>query len=284
MTTTTTRGPDLDQSKYSDGEIRPSWSRPDLYVDSGHRSIFERTDAIPGWQMPGDTYKIYELAHYCGDVILEIGTFSGRSAVVAVEGALSNPERRAPCFFSIDIHPDYVQRGYNSLAARGLDRHGAFFLGGLGPFVEEFSISPTMVFVDGDHRYAGIKDDLALLAKYLRPGVPVLCHDYLNTDNGKPEMGVRQAVDEWVRDGFATLMGSFGCSGLLVTTEKCTGKSYDGPEISLAKLQAKTRKSNALPSKSTLVASSAGTLTFREWLASNIPFARRIWRWFRGRA
>jgi hypothetical protein len=101
-TTTTTRaiGPDLDQSEYSDGEIRPSWSRQELYVDPGHRSIFERTDNIPGWQMPGDTYKIYEMAHYCGDVILEIGTFSGRSAVVAIEGALSNPKRRSPCFFS----------------------------------------------------------------------------------------------------------------------------------------------------------------------------------------
>jgi hypothetical protein len=245
MTTATTMpamGPSVDQSEYSDGEIRPSWRRPELYVDPGHRSIFERTDNIPGWQMPGDTYKIYEMAHYCGDVILEIGTFRGRSAVVAVEGALSNPKRRSPCFFSIDISHGSVKRGYASLAARGLDRYGAFFLGGLGRFIEEFSISPTMVFVDGDHRYAGVKSDLALLAKYLQPGVPILCHDYLNTDNGKPEMGVRQAVDEWVRDGFGRLMGSFGCSALLITTDKCTGKSYDRPEASLVMLQSKTKR------------------------------------------
>jgi Methyltransferase domain len=95
-----------------------------------------------------------------------------------------------------------------------------FFVGGLGSFIEEFSISPTMVFVDGDHRYAGIKNDLELLARYLQPGVSVLCHDYLNTDNGKPEMGVRQAVDEWVRDGFARPMGSFGCSVLLIANRK----------------------------------------------------------------
>jgi hypothetical protein len=198
--------------------------------------------------------------------------------VVAVEGALSNPERHSPCFFSIDINPDYVQRGYDTLAARGLDRYGAFFLGGLGPFIEEFSISPTMVFVDGDHSYAGIKDDLALLAKYLQPGVPILCHDYLNTDNGKPEMGVRQAVDEWVRDGFGRLMGGFGCSGLLVTTEKCTGKSCDEPEASLIRLQTKRRK--------TQIGQAAGAPTathaFRQWVASNIPFARRIWRLLKG--
>jgi hypothetical protein len=272
-------GPDLDQSEYSDGEIRPSWSRPELHVDPGHRSIFERTDNIPGWQMPGDTYKIYETAHYCGDVILEIGTFSGRSAVVAVEGALSNPERRSTCFFSIDIDPAYAQRGYDSLAARGLDRFGAFFLGGLGPFIDEFSISPTMVFVDGDHRYAGIKDDLARLAKYLRPGIPILCHDYLNTDNGKPEMGVKQAVDEWVRDGYARSMGSFGCTALLVTTDKCTGVFCDGPEESLALLQAKTKVRSPQAGR----AAPAVMLPLREWAASNIPFARRIWRQLKGR-
>jgi hypothetical protein len=269
IATTPAIGPDLDQSKYSDGEIRPSWSRPDLYVDPGHRSIFERTDNIPGWQMPGDTYKIYELAHYCGDVILEIGTFSGRSAVVAVEGALSNPERHSPCFFSIDISPGYVQRGYDSLAERGLDRYGAFFLGGLGPFIEEFSISPTMVFVDGDHRYAGIKSDLALLAKCVQPGVPILCHDYMNPDNGKPELGVRQAVDEWVRDGFGKLIGVFGCSALLIATDKCTGKSYDRPAAALAKLQARRAQF------ARMMMPSPG---FREWVASNVPFARRIWR------
>jgi len=276
--TTHAIGPDLDQSKYSDGEIRPSWSRPELYVDSGHRSIFDRTDKIPGWQLPGDTYKIYEVAHYCGDVILEIGTFSGRSAVVAVEGALSNPERRSTCFFSIDINPAYAQRGYDSLAARGLDRFGAFLLGGLGPFVEEFSISPTMVFVDGDHRYAGIKDDLARLAKYLQPGVPILCHDYLNSDNGKPEMGVKQAVDEWVRDGYARSMGSFGCTVLLVTTDKCTGRFYDRPGESLAKLQAKREKSRSAEAGSALQMSPVA----REWVASNIPMARRIWRLLKG--
>jgi len=285
MTTSSMRsgGPDLDQSQHQDGEIRPSWSRTDLYVDAGHRSIYDRTDNIPGWQMPGDTYKIYELAHYCGDVILEIGTFSGRSAVVAVEGALSNPKRLSPCFFSIDINPDYVQRGYGALAARGLDRYGGFFLGGLRPFVDEFSISPTMVFVDGDHRYAGIKDDLALLANYLQPGVPILCHDYLNSDNGKPEMGVRQAVDEWVRDGFGRLIGGFGCSALLITSDKCTGGSCDGPEESLQKLRAKTRKADSAQVAKTGVAS-LGARSFREWVALNVPFARRIWRYVKGRS
>jgi hypothetical protein len=275
ITATRAIAPDLDQSKYADGEIRPSWLRQNLYVDPGHQTIFKRTENIPGWQMPGDSYKIYEMAHYCGDVILEIGTFGGRSAVVAIEGALSNPERRSPCFFSIDVDRYCALRGYGSLASRGLDRYGAFSFGGLGSFIEEFSISPTMVFVDGDHRYAGVKSDLALLASYLRQDVPVLCHDYLHTENGQPGMGVRQAVDEWVRDGFARPMGYFGCSVLLVTTEKCTGKSRDNPHASLVSLQAKTKRGRFV--RTMLGADRAVRRT-----ASHIPMARRIWRLLNG--
>ena len=41
---------------------------------------------------------------------------------------------------------------------------------------EQLDIRPTMVFVDGDHRYEGIKKDLDTLSAFLEPGVPVLCH------------------------------------------------------------------------------------------------------------
>ena len=134
--------------------------------------------------------------------------------------------------------------------------------------MEQYSISPTMVFVDGDHRYAGIKSDLALLARYVRPGVPVLCHDYLNPDNGKPELGVRQAVDEWVQDGYARWMGGFGCSGLL----DATGKSYENAEREFDRLREQTMQKKARH------------LAFREWVAFNVPFARSIWRRMRGRS
>ena len=54
--------------------------------------------------MEGDSYKLYEMAYFAGEDMLEIGTFGGRSAVIELKGALRNKNRReAPRFFGIDI-------------------------------------------------------------------------------------------------------------------------------------------------------------------------------------
>lgn len=80
-----------------------------------------------------------------------------------------------------------------------------------------------MVFVDGDHRYEGVKRDLLLLKDFLVSRTPVLCHDYTNLENETGEIGVRQAVNEFVQAGYAELIGTFGCSALLLTTNQCSG-------------------------------------------------------------
>ena len=55
--------------------------------------MFAETKDIPGWQAVEDTYKLYEMAYFAGDVILELGVYGGRSSVVQLKGALSNPRR-----------------------------------------------------------------------------------------------------------------------------------------------------------------------------------------------
>jgi hypothetical protein len=87
----------------------------------------------------------------------------------------------------------------------------------------EFSIQPTMVFVDADHRYEGVKQDLDALSRLLSPGVPVLCHDYSNPENDTGEYGVRRAATEWEESGHAEFLGTFGCAALFVTTARCGG-------------------------------------------------------------
>ena len=52
--------------------------------------------------MPGDAYKLYEMAYHAGDIILEIGTYCGKSAVIALRGALANPKRARPQWYGID--------------------------------------------------------------------------------------------------------------------------------------------------------------------------------------
>jgi hypothetical protein len=60
-----------------------------------------------------------------------------------------------------------------------------------------------LLFVDGDHRYAGVRDDLAGWSRFIRPGGSLLLHDYSPLPRHLALLpwleGVRRATDEWQR-------------------------------------------------------------------------------------
>lgn len=198
--------------------FHPSWDGPSEFLSEEHAQIFARTSHLPGWQAPGDSFKLYEMGYHAGDVILEIGTFGGRSATVALRGALANPARtQSPQFYGIDILDDSIVRTRQILAGEMLGPYCHLFHGVLADFVQRWQITPTMVFLDGDHIYEGIRDDLLLLSQYLKPGTPVLVHDFLNHENQSGRMGVHKATLEWAAAGHGRFMGCFGCCALYVT-------------------------------------------------------------------
>lgn len=214
--------PDKKYNDRRDNSIRPSWAKNKDYVNNKHQEIFNETKDIPGWQMEADTYKLYEMGYFAGEVILEIGTFGGRSAVVELSAALNRFAK--PQFFGIDVGIAEIERTYNTLKQYNLTDYALLYHGTLQSFMKEYTITPTMCFVDGDHLYEGAKRDLDSLSEMLCPGVPVLCHDYLNPENDTGEYGIRKAASEWEADGYASFYGVFGCSALFVTSDKCTGR------------------------------------------------------------
>jgi predicted O-methyltransferase YrrM len=216
--------PDLSYADRLDRTIRPSWSANPGYVNEGHRRVFEETKDIPGWQLEGDSHKLYEMAYFSGDVILELGIYGGRSAVVELKGALSNPARtRKPQLFGLDTDVTAIKRSYDTLASFGVADHALLYLGDIDAFITEFSVGPTMVFVDADHRYDSVRRDLQGLSRLLAPGVPVFCHDYANREDPAGEIGVRRAATEWEESGHARCAGAFGGGALFVTTGRCPG-------------------------------------------------------------
>jgi hypothetical protein len=221
-TTAMKKPPDIKYDDRKDNSLRPSWTDNMDFIDEGHRAIFNLTKDIPGWQMEGDTYKLYEMGYYSGNSILEIGTFGGRSAVAEIFGALKAFPQ--PQFFGIDVDAGSIERTYDTLCRFGLAEYALLYHGSLQSFMKELSIQPTMCFVDGDHRYDGVKRDLDSLSEMLCPGIPVFCHDYTNPENETGEYGVRKAVSEWEAEEYVTFYGVFGCAALFVTTAKCKGR------------------------------------------------------------
>ena len=197
---------------------RPSWPGAESFLSEAHAQIFDQTSSLPGWQRPGDSFKLYEMGYFAGDVILEIGTFGGRSATVELRGALANPARtQRPQFYGIDIMDDSITRTRQILAGEMLGQYCHLFHGVLRDFVQRWSITPTMVFLDGDHSYEGCKADLEILSQYLKVGTPVLVHDFLNTENDTGKIGVKRAAQEWQAAGHGRFMGCHGCCALYVT-------------------------------------------------------------------
>lgn len=204
--------PDLAHADREGFPHAPSWSGADGFVNDEHRGIYEATKSLPGWQDPPDSEKLYEMGYRSGSVILEIGVFGGRSAVVEMRGALAAAKDLglpAPQYYGVDVDPGFFERSRESIVSAGVDDRCLLFHGDLTRFLREIPIVPSMVFVDGDHRYPGCWADLGLLSRVLRPGTPVMCHDY----GGIP--GVRRAVDEWIATGAYRNMGRFAGSILL---------------------------------------------------------------------
>jgi predicted O-methyltransferase YrrM len=216
--------PDLCWPSTSDRDFRPSWSGASGYLCEEHRGIWQATKDIAGWQHPVDSEKLYELGYHCGAAILEIGTFAGRSALIELKGALrGHAEAGRPCpqFYGIDLDLAAVTRTYQTLQHADLADFSLVYHGSLAQFHRAVPITPTMVFVDGDHEYAGVHSDLKLLSTFLAPGTPVLCHDYASEP---PCLGVHRAVAECLDAGLFDWMGLFGVSALLRATSRCQGK------------------------------------------------------------
>jgi hypothetical protein len=74
--------PDLVRQDREGFGYLPSWSGRESFLNDEHRGIYLATKELPGWQDPADSEKLYELGYHCGGVILEIGVFGGRSALV----------------------------------------------------------------------------------------------------------------------------------------------------------------------------------------------------------
>src|SRR5262245_12077163 len=81
--------PDIAYPPGPDGHHRPSWGGHAQHLNAEHATVWAATKDLPGWQDVNDSKKLYEMAFVNGAVILEIGVYGGRSAVVELRGALS---------------------------------------------------------------------------------------------------------------------------------------------------------------------------------------------------
>jgi len=149
---------------------------------------------------------LYDLAKTCREgCILEVGSYRGRSAVALGRGSLDG--HNVPVY-AIEPHEEFI----GLLGGKfGSPDRAAFYTAMLGTScyhsVRLVNLSSEIVapgwkqkigllFIDGDHSYAGVKRDFDCWSPHLTPDALVAFDD--STD---PAVGPRQLIDELLQSG-----------------------------------------------------------------------------------
>ena len=95
---------------------RPTYAFRGAAIDATHRLLATcpRRDGmidigIPGWLLPADAQKLYEMVRFCGGDVLELGTYRGLSASLALEAMTAAGSDAT--LVSIDLDPGSTAAG-----------------------------------------------------------------------------------------------------------------------------------------------------------------------------
>jgi predicted O-methyltransferase YrrM len=121
-----------------------------------------------------------------GLVVLEIGCYAGESARMFLNSG------KVVRFFAVDTwqNTGEAEPYLNELLA---DDRLVKCKGTINQFIETLPMI-DFVYIDGDHSYAAVKNDITQVLKILKPGGIIAGHDY----GVGYEMDVIRAVDEMI--------------------------------------------------------------------------------------
>ena len=161
--------------------------------------MIEFAKLITGWMAENELHWLAEHAKRA-DKILEFGCYQGRSTRALADNTNG-------VVFAVDPWglPYFNDDGSQ---AKWIDTENSFesFAANLKDHIETGRVVPIhdyswaftsskkfdLIFIDGDHRYEQVKDDINLALRYISPNGVIAGHDY-----GRPDWpGVKKAVDE----------------------------------------------------------------------------------------
>jgi predicted O-methyltransferase YrrM len=155
---------------------------------------------LPGSVQLEELEQLEKLASQSKDIIVEIGSFQGRSTVGLAKGSKLGNNNMV---YAIDIWNNGKVNGTNDVFVRKED-----FINNLKSSQVQDIVTPIhstsndafnnwdkkigMLFIDGDHSYQGVKSDIRW-CDFVIPGGIIAFHDYLSP---KYDNSVIRAVNE----------------------------------------------------------------------------------------
>ena len=160
-----------------------------------------RIDAIDGQISLGEATLLHELASAArGGVIVEVGTFHGKSTVALALGAQAGAKAKV---YGVDPFVTFVGSfGRTFTPAEKITLFQNLLLAGVAEHVwllqttseraaRGFDEPIALLWVDGDHSYDGVRRDFAAWAPHVAAGGILAFHDSIS-----PRLGVARFLDE----------------------------------------------------------------------------------------
>lgn len=165
-----------------------------MAVTNGFAAAIERVEGVEGWLSDGQARRLWDAAQRVpsGGVIVEIGSFRGRSTIVLAMASREDVE-----LIAIDPHGG-GDRGPNEIApdrARG-ESDNSVFRGNLrragvdqrvrhvramsSQAVGDVHGPIDLLYVDGAHRYGPARDDIGTWGARVGAGGTLVVHDSFN--------------------------------------------------------------------------------------------------------
>lgn len=186
----------------------------------------------------GDTsWMLYALAKSLKpDVCVEIGSALGNSAAFV---GMALAEIKKGKIYCIDPHSptqwndnnavDSFQTFHNNLKSLHLEGYYECIRTYSPEAAKQWNKPIDMLFIDGDHSYAGVKQDWDLFSPFVKPFGVVIFHDTMWEISGqdsqyrRDDMGVPKFVEELRVQGYPviTLPHNFGVSLVQTTKQGC---------------------------------------------------------------
>lgn len=149
-------------------------------------------DVTPGWILLYEESLLQSLANTLSEeaMVVNIGAGPGTSTAAILRGLL-HLERAN--LLSIDV--EYNKDEIATLEEQGLydTEKYTFFKGRSDEAVKNLEANLDMVFVDGEHSYTAVFNDLKSYSELIKPGGLLICHDYKDPR----QVEVTKAIDDW---------------------------------------------------------------------------------------
>ena len=195
----------------------PTYAREEPFINREHAEIMDIVSPVHGQLRPEDAWKLYEMAYFAGGPILEIGCLHGKSTTVLALGIRASG--RPTLLISVDVNQEHRDIARENVKRFVPEVVPEFRLGNSSKVVAALDVDLAFAFVDGNHRYLQVRNDLLAVDRHLRPGGFMLLHDYYDSRNYEPPEDPRYGVVRAAREVLDSRkdylpMGRFGCTAL----------------------------------------------------------------------